>query len=1159
MAEAVLRLGLDPTEFNSKLDDAEARVRRLKDDVADLPRSLPGGSSPPRSGGDGPLQRAEREALKLAQAQARLAVSSGSLTNAQSVLERALATVNQETLHALRAQNQLAQVQARLQRESEGVTTAFVRVRHSVAGIGPAAAGSSRIAREAFITASSEIIESWGVDGDIANELGKMFYNLPVQAKLAIAGVVGGFVVAGAAVAAVIVTTNEMLDVAKRVGTESKEDFDKLARSIKDAGFEVTALDRVMSQDLTKAADEVKAATDGLFLVLIRESGPELIQLLKNTTKFLNELGPAATVFGDNLAIAFVGASAALTTFGSNAGKTFKALLSLLSTNPLQVQKGITDLFNLDAAFKDELIKTYAEIEQIRKKAREDAEKGFRGFKGNGDAIAQARQVREARLGEVRSGLQDELKLYLDFAKEQQSTLESSYRQDLVSTREYLENRQLLTEASIEKAIAVRDREIAAIRQALEAVKVGTPEEIRLRKELNEVYAKSALQVADLTEQLQKKISTDQVALVIDQKRLEIAREQFNLTQNLKATGEKFLSGQEEVIDPRIFRGEQARTLFNARDLELQREEINIRNQVNQGLLNEAEGRRAILSVQRASRDELIQFLELQKQGEFAKGALGSVEVVERLNVQIEQLRTLGQELTPAQAFFTGLRDESRTLADSLRDAGRTLKSDFIDLFDQGIGKLTSRFGVFGNTIRRVLNDLIGFAFNDFIRAVFGVGGNGSSNGAASSAGSGGIRGIIQQTLGGVFNRNGNGNSIGIGPGGTAVFNPNSFAGSASTGVSGAVRSALSGLSLNNLSVPDSITGRLQNVEIGSSGGATGGGLGGILSGLGLGNLGGLFKGIGFGLPTGASRGALAGALPLLGLTLGAGLGGSSVLGQILGGVGGGLLGVGLTAAPAALAGGSFGFLAPLFSNPFTAIAGAAALAGALLLGRAKQRRTDEATSGDSLQRAIDQLKDLKRQADRGELTSIREAESSFTDIHRQFINETLQLKTKSVRESRLNNQGDITPPLHPDSLRALFERETLPAVIAANQRKGVFDKLIPEFATGGIVPRTGPIYAHERELILNLTQQRSIAGMAGADVFTRAGVPNAPTVAPAPTVYTATSRANAGPPQINLSVQLGVSRNDAQEIFITGAETSQGERVIVNLVNDAKQNGEIK
>lgn len=337
------------------------------------------------------------------------------------------------------------------------------------------------------------------------------------------------------------------------------------------------------------------------------------------------------------------------------------------------------------------------------------------------------------------------------------------------------------------------------------------------------------------------------------------------------------------------------------------------------------------------------------------------------------------------------------------------------------------------------------------------------------------------------------------------------------------------------------------------------GSLGGI-----LGNLTGLFKGIGFGLPAGSQRGALAGALPLLGLGLSSGLGGSSFAGQLLGGAGGALLGIGLTAAPAGLAGGALGFLAPLFSNPITAIVGAALLPGAFLLGRAKQRRADEGASGDFLTAAINGIRSLRNQVERDQIAG-EEARRVFeNEVLATFIAQINTLKTKSVRESRLTNQVR--------DLRNLFDQEVGPAIIAQRNRQQTFSKLIPEFAFGGFVPGIDQgvdsvlSLLRPGEMVLTVRHQREIQQIAGADVFGRVGVPGAAmaSVGGVPAfafggVSRPVSSFDGGTVVIEeLSVAFVVGSDDASRLFVMGGRTKDGRRIVVNNVREAQRDREL-
>jgi hypothetical protein len=382
--------------------------------------------------------------------------------------------------------------------------------------------------------------------------------------------------------------------------------------------------------------------------------------------------------------------------------------------------------------------------------------------------------------------------------------------------------------------------------------------------------------------------------------------------------------------------------------------------------------------------------------------------------------------------------------------------------------------------------------------------------------------------------------------------------GSGGGGILGALTQAIGG----GISAPRSVTlGGLPiapNIPIPGAaqiggGGATGG-LGSLLGG----GLGSLFKGIGFGKAPG-SGGALAGALPLLGLSLGSSLG-TDRLTSILGGAAGGLLGIGLTAAPSIIgAGGALsglGFLAPLFSNPFTAIAAGLALPAIFLLGRARQRRRDESTSGDYLQQAVDGIKDLRKQVERNEITlNVSQARDLFkTQILQPFIDQIKTIKTKSVRESRLKNQTV--------DLRNLFEKEVIPAVQAQKTRQGINDKLVPEFAVGGYHRGVGLALLHDREAILNLSQQSKLQAIAGQNILQQIGVPDA---APAPVdaapafarggIFTAPTRSNTTP-TINMTVQLVVSSDDATGILNAAASTDDGQVILVNAQKVAQRNG---
>ena len=349
------------------------------------------------------------------------------------------------------------------------------------------------------------------------------------------------------------------------------------------------------------------------------------------------------------------------------------------------------------------------------------------------------------------------------------------------------------------------------------------------------------------------------------------------------------------------------------------------------------------------------------------------------------------------------------------------------------------------------------------------------------------------------------------------------------------------------------------NPNIGQGGfGAAGAGLGQA------GALAQLFKGIGFGKAPG-SGGALAGLAPLLGVSLGSSLG-SDTLTKILGGVAGGLLGVGLTAAPAIIGAGgalsgSLGFLAPLFSNPITVIAAAAALPAIFLLGRARQRGRDERSSGNFLQDAIDSIRELRKQVSSDQIDGTQARSTFNNEILATFIQQINTLKTKSVRESRLKNQVA--------DLKKLFEDEVGPEIELQKTRAKRLVQLVPEFANSGVVPGIYRgvddtlVRAHAGEMFLNRNHQQQIARIAGGDVFQRVGVPDAPSFDRGGTQtlqFGGTVQGGgqtAGPLVINVGeVRLMVSPDDATQILFIGARTDDGQEVIVNAGRAGRRSG---
>lgn len=238
----------------------------------------------------------------------------------------------------------------------------------------------------------------------------------------------------------------------------------------------------------------------------------------------------------------------------------------------------------------------------------------------------------------------------------------------------------------------------------------------------------------------------------------------------------------------------------------------------------------------------------------------------------------------------------------------------------------------------------------------------------------------------------------------------------------------------------------------------------------------------------------LAPLAPLLGLSLGTQLGGQSTAGKILGGAGGLLLGasafagiagtgaitglltgLGVGGTNAAILGSAaFGLL----TNPITIIAGIGLLIGSFFLGRAKQRKTDE-KNADAIWRAeADRLAELTRLVNADRIDGAQ-ALAEAAQLRQQTVAALNQIKTKSVRESRLKNQLADVDRVYVAPLKEAAERQ--------QKRRGVSDLLLPTFASGGFTGRVPGVFDGSddkvirvtgNELVLNPHQQANLADL---------------------------------------------------------------------------------
>jgi hypothetical protein len=294
----------------------------------------------------------------------------------------------------------------------------------------------------------------------------------------------------------------------------------------------------------------------------------------------------------------------------------------------------------------------------------------------------------------------------------------------------------------------------------------------------------------------------------------------------------------------------------------------------------------------------------------------------------------------------------------------------------------------------------------------------------------------------------------------------------------------------------------------------------------------------------------LAGLAPVVGALGGAALGGTSIPGQILGAVGGSFAGL---AIGAALAPSIFGtvFASLGILGPLGAALAIPALIGAYFLGKSKQRKSDEQAADAIWSDELNRTRELVAAVNSDRMDG-GEALAAWASMRAQTVAQLNQIKTKSVRESRLKNQlGDLDRGVVTE-LRNAANRQA--------RRRGLSGSFVPEFQTGGFVPGldTGRdnvlIAARPGEVILNRSQQGALKQLAGRGILQQIGVPGFEGGGAVPAMPPPISQ---GPIRINLAFE-GEASEILGKIIVRGANTSSGQRAIVNVIKTGRRNGDL-
>lgn len=434
--------------------------------------------------------------------------------------------------------------------------------------------------------------------------------------------------------------------------------------------------------------------------------------------------------------------------------------------------------------------------------------------------------------------------------------------------------------------------------------------------------------------------------------------------------------------------------------------------------------------------------------------------------------------------------------------------------FSALFGKVNQKLGAFGQIITNIESSLLSIVTNRLImRLVDGLLGGGQ--GGFAHAQVGGFGGGGRLSLGSIIG----------GSGGNSNFGGIPFLGAFGTsGASGTgVLSSIGGFAGSDASSIITYSSQAQQAGV----------LHEILRGQ---------SGAGAASIGGSLTSTLRGILPLGGLSLGASLGGllggSNRGARLLGTVAGGALGLSAGLAGFLALGGSLG--TGTFASVGAAIAGAlpiiapiagAALIASYIIGKNSQRRKEEQQRNQMMVDAFAQMDNLLAQV-RNHRADPIEALTQAATIREQYLQQANQLKDKKTRAHAVADVSRI------DARIALL-RNSATQVLNDNAR---FNAIRPSFATGGVVPgqRGEPrlVLAHGGEIVASLAQQTPAFVQAARD----AGIPG---------IADDRSGDSRSSP---IQVTLVVGRDAQNEMFVNGAKSDAGFRVLVENKNKARE-----
>ncbi|HZF40706.1 MAG TPA: hypothetical protein VE715_17925, partial [Blastocatellia bacterium] len=565
-------------------------------------------------------------------------------------------------------------------------------------------------------------------------------------------------------------------------------------------------------------------------------------------------------------------------------------------------------------------------------------------------------------------------------------------------------------------------------------------------------------------------------------------------------TGPASLTASQEDVDAQT--ADVNRTREQLADQRLRIQEVQVQNQVNRGLLTEAEAQKQLGGARRAARDELIATLEAQRKA-VGENTLEGLQITE----QIERMKSLGVELSNTERFMRGFGSATDSVGDAFERFGQNVSRALTNTKDLLNG--------LKNSVLQLFNDLLGQSLQNLVRSalapLLGLGGGGAGGTA------GGIGNIFRTPstfpaqIAQAFAGGAGGNGVGVPP---------------STSDTQQIQQVLSEIA-SPATRPRTVTGGAGTVA-----GVAGSGF----------SLGGLF-------------GNLASAAPLLGVGLGAGLGGQSRLGQVFGAAGAGAVGLGVSFGASVFgAGGGLAQAALAALGPVSLI-GAPLLVGAILLGKAKQRKADEEASGQFLIQAEQSIEQLATGIATDQIEGAQARALFDSQILATFRQQISGLKTKSVVDSRLKNQ------VH--DLENVYQARITPLIADQSKRRAdaarfaaIDRRLIPQFAIGGVTGG-GLAILHPNEMVLTPRHQSAIRSVAGGDIFDRVGVPG---VQSQPVFDQGGIMPSFSQPPVivieNITLFHGMSESGADELVAVAMKGRKGERIVAEKLDAMRTRG---